>query len=87
MSVGLKLLLERYQQTDLLGNEALSLHSMEGILTNKTYCNQTTKPKTPIQSRNLQERTESQTSTFGEPDFFESLQQLGLGRVNHLDVG
>ncbi|WP_238930636.1 hypothetical protein, partial [Vibrio sp. S9_S30] len=39
------------QTTNSLGNEALSLHSMKTILTNKTFCNQTTKPKTPIQSR------------------------------------
>ncbi|PKF80630.1 hypothetical protein CW749_05515 [Vibrio sp. vnigr-6D03] len=37
--------------TNLLGNDALNLHSMNSILANKTDCNQTTKPKTPIQSR------------------------------------
>ncbi|WP_284190154.1 hypothetical protein, partial [Vibrio penaeicida] len=47
----LELFVRAIQTKSSLGNEALSLHSMNCILANKTYCNQTTKPKTPIQSR------------------------------------
>ncbi|WP_104403468.1 hypothetical protein [Vibrio penaeicida] len=47
----LELFVVAQQITNSLGNEALSLHSMNSILANKTFCNQTTKPKTPIQSR------------------------------------
>ncbi|PKF77234.1 hypothetical protein CW749_22965 [Vibrio sp. vnigr-6D03] len=39
------------QAENSLGNEALSLHSTNCTLANKIPCNQTTKPKTPIQSR------------------------------------
>ncbi|PKF76261.1 hypothetical protein CW749_27945, partial [Vibrio sp. vnigr-6D03] len=47
----LELFVRAIQTKNSLGNEALSLHSMNSILANKTFCNQTTKPKTPIQSR------------------------------------
>ncbi|PKF80627.1 hypothetical protein CW749_05495 [Vibrio sp. vnigr-6D03] len=47
----LELFVVAIQVTNSLGNEALSLHSMNYILANKILCNQTTNPKTPIQSR------------------------------------
>ena len=47
----LELFVRAIQTENSLGNEALSLHSMKNILANKTFCNQTTEPKTPIQSR------------------------------------
>ncbi|WP_284190153.1 hypothetical protein, partial [Vibrio penaeicida] len=47
------------QTKNLLGNEALSLHSMNDILTKVSFCNQTTIPKTQIQSKNLKEQTKA----------------------------
>ncbi|WP_224055566.1 hypothetical protein [Vibrio penaeicida] len=47
----LELFVRAIQTENSLGNEALSLQSMNSILANKTYCNQTTETKTPIQSR------------------------------------
>ncbi|MBD1559908.1 hypothetical protein HC752_23575, partial [Vibrio sp. S9_S30] len=47
----LELFVRAIQAKNSLGNEALSLHSMNCILANKILCNQTTEPKTPIQSR------------------------------------
>ncbi|MDP2576004.1 hypothetical protein Q8W40_27765 [Vibrio penaeicida] len=47
------------QATDSLGNEVLSLHSMNNILANVSFCNQTTIPKTQIQSKNLKEQTKA----------------------------
>ncbi|WP_238930640.1 hypothetical protein, partial [Vibrio sp. S9_S30] len=51
LAVRLKRLLERNEYTNSLGREAFCLHSMNNILTNKTFCNQTTTPKTPIRSK------------------------------------
>ncbi|WP_145997877.1 hypothetical protein [Vibrio sp. vnigr-6D03] len=47
----LELFVRAIQATNSLGNEALSLHSRNCILANKILCNQTTEPKTAIQSR------------------------------------
>ncbi|MBD1559866.1 hypothetical protein HC752_23335 [Vibrio sp. S9_S30] len=48
----LELFVVAIQAKNSLGNEAFSLHSMNSILANKTFCNQTTEPKTPDQSKN-----------------------------------
>ncbi len=47
----LELFVVAQQITNLLGNDALSLHSMNYILANKTFCNQTTELKTSTMSR------------------------------------
>ncbi|MBD1559956.1 hypothetical protein HC752_23835 [Vibrio sp. S9_S30] len=80
-------MLERYKQTDSLGNEALRLHSMDDILAKVSTCNQSTKPKTPIQSRIEKNKPKTKLQNPAFPIGFESLQLLGLRRVNHLDVG
>ncbi|WP_238930643.1 hypothetical protein, partial [Vibrio sp. S9_S30] len=49
-------LLERNEYTNSLGREALCLQSMNSILANKTFCNQTTEPKTPTRSRILKNK-------------------------------
>ncbi|WP_238930631.1 hypothetical protein, partial [Vibrio sp. S9_S30] len=87
LAVRLKRLLERNEYTNSLGREAFCLHSMNSILTNKTCCNQTTIPKTPNQSKNLQERTENQTSKSGISNWHEIPQRLGLRRLFQLDTG
>ncbi|PKF76445.1 hypothetical protein CW749_26985 [Vibrio sp. vnigr-6D03] len=46
----LELFVRAIQTKNSLGNEALSLHSMKGILTNKIFCSQTTELKTPTLS-------------------------------------
>ncbi|MDP2576003.1 hypothetical protein Q8W40_27760 [Vibrio penaeicida] len=75
------------QATDSLGNEVLSLHSMNCILANKTDCNQTTKPKTPIQSRIWKNKPKTKLQNTVFLIGFESLQQLGLLRISHFDSG
>ncbi|MBD1559949.1 hypothetical protein HC752_23795 [Vibrio sp. S9_S30] len=74
----MKRLLERNEYTNSLGKEALSLHSMDDILAKVSTCNQSTKSKTPNQSKNLQERAENQTSKSGISNWHEIPQQLGL---------
>ncbi|WP_238930533.1 hypothetical protein [Vibrio sp. S9_S30] len=70
-------LVRAIQTENSLGNEALSMHSMNDILANKTYCNQTTKPKTPTLSRIQENEPRAKLQHSANRIDFESLQQLG----------
>ncbi|MBD1560032.1 hypothetical protein HC752_24270 [Vibrio sp. S9_S30] len=83
----MKRLLERNEYTNSLGNDALRLHSMDDILAKVSTCNQSTKPKTPIQSKIKKNKPKTKLQNPAFPIDFESLQQLGLRRLFHLDSG
>ncbi|MBD1559894.1 hypothetical protein HC752_23505 [Vibrio sp. S9_S30] len=60
---------------------------MNDILAKVSFCNQTTKPKTPIQSRIEKNKPKTKLQNSVNLIGFESLQQLGLLKISHLDAG